>query len=417
MHSLYNFSLKLYFLAVWIASWFNPKAKAWIQGRRGWKEDLVKKVREFGGSEVVWFHCASLGEFEQGRPLIEELRERHPLYKIIVSFFSPSGYAIRRDYEYANAVVYLPLDTPANAKFWVGTVKPRMAFFIKYEYWFNFLNGLKEHHIPVVFVSAVFREEQLFFQWYGGWFRSQIENIHWFFVQDEASGKLIQSLGFENVTISGDTRFDRVSQTAAHAGDFPLVKKFCGDNKIIMGGSTWPEDEARMIPLIKAGPEKIKFILATHDISPSRIHSLEHSLGMPSIRYSGLNEENAEQARILIIDSIGILSRLYRHAHLAFIGGGYGSGLHNILEAVVFGVPVFFGPRHAKFWEAAALIKKGGAFEVRHADEFTELARGLFSDKEKYGKASAACLDFIEENRGATRLIMDGTDGFLNSSA
>jgi 3-deoxy-D-manno-octulosonic-acid transferase len=413
MHSLYNFSLRLYYLAVWIASLFSQKAKSWIDGRKGWKEDLAEKVKGFGGARVVWFHCASLGEFEQGRPLIEELLERFPSYKIIVSFFSPSGYAIRRNYRHADAVVYLPLDTPSNAKFWLDTVKPKAAFFIKYEYWFNYLIELREHNIPVVFASAVFRQEQLFFQWYGSWFRSQLENIYWFFVQNEASGKLIESLGFENVTIAGDTRFDRVSETAKNAGEFPLVKKFCGNADIIMGGSTWPGDEAMLIPLIRAGSPKIKFIIATHDVSPSRIHSLEHSLQMPSIRYSILTEENAASASVLIIDTIGVLSQLYQYAHLAFIGGAFGSGLHNILEAVVFGVPVFFGPRHAKFWEADALIKKGGAFEIKKVEEFALNALGLFSNLEKYKKASEACFDFIEENRGATYLIIDGADDLL----
>jgi len=264
-----------------------------------------------------------------------------------------------------------------------------------------------------VFASAVFRQEQLFFQWYGSWFRSQLENIYWFFVQNEASGKLIESLGFENVTIAGDTRFDRVSETAKNAGEFPLVKKFCGNADIIMGGSTWPGDEAMLIPLIRAGSPKIKFIIATHDVSPSRIHSLEHSLQMPSIRYSILTEENAASASVLIIDTIGVLSQLYQYAHLAFIGGAFGSGLHNILEAVVFGVPVFFGPRHAKFWEADALIKKGGAFEIKKVEEFALNALGLFSNLEKYKKASEACFDFIEENRGATYLIIDGADDLL----
>jgi len=413
MRSIYTFSLRLYYLVLWIASSFNTRAWQWIKGRRGWKKDLQKKVSGFGDSETVWFHCASLGEFEQGRPLIEELRYRHPQYKIIVSFFSPSGYNIRRNYPLADAVVYLPLDTPANAKFWLATVKPRMAFFIKYEYWFNFLLELKSRNIPVVFASAVFRNEQLFFQWYGSWFRSQLENIHWFFVQNESSGEKIQSLGFENVTISGDTRFDRVTATAANVENFPLVRKFCGDHNIVIGGSTWPEDEALLLPLIQAGSDKIKFIMATHDVSPSRIRSLENLLEMPSIHYSALTEENAEAERILVIDSIGILSRLYQYAHIAFIGGAFGSGLHNILEAVVFGVPVFFGPKHDKFWEAEALVRKGGAFEVKHADEFIEIVINLFSDAEEYDKTSEICLDFIVENCGATKIILDGTDALL----
>ena len=372
-------------------------------------------MHEFGNLEIVWFHCASLGEFEQGRPLIEELRKRYPQYKVIVSFFSPSGYAIRKNYNQAHAVVYLPLDTPENAKFWVNTVKPRVAFFIKYEYWFNFLRELKSHNIPLVIASAMFREDQMFYQWYGDWFRSQLENIHWFFVQNEVSGKLIQSLGFENVTISGDTRFDRVTANAAFAESFPLVKKFCGDYRIVMGGSTWPEDEAMLIPLIKSDQENMRFIIASHDVSYSRIHSLEHSLGMPSVRYSDLTEENATGVRILIIDTIGILSQLYQYAHIAFIGGAFGSGLHNILEAVVFGVPVFFGPKHERFWEADALIKKGGAFEIRRPIEFMNIATSLLSDREKYEKISGICKEFITENLGATSVILDGTDNLLHS--
>ncbi|MFZ4572271.1 MAG: 3-deoxy-D-manno-octulosonic acid transferase [Bacteroidales bacterium] len=429
MRSIYTFLLRLYWLVLWFASGFNTRAKAWISGRKGWKKELVEKVRKIHESEsgipdpghdsrvtnhdLIWFHCASLGEFEQGRPVIEEIRARHPGMKIIVTFFSPSGYAIRRNYSQADAVVYLPLDTPENARFWVDTVKPRIAFFIKYEYWFNFLRELKSHNIPVVIASAMFREEQMFYQWYGDWFRSQLDNIHWFFVQNETSGKLIQSLGFDNVTISGDTRFDRVTANAKYAEEFPLVKKFCAENRIIMGGSTWPEDEAMLIPLIRAGKENIKFILATHDVSQSRIHSLEHSLGMPSVRFSRLTEENAETARILIIDTMGILSQLYQYAHLAFIGGAFGSGLHNILEAVVFGVPVFFGPKHQKFWEAAALIKKGGAFEIKRQGEFAEIALSFLSDDEKYKKISGICTAFIAENRGATSVILDGTDQFF----
>jgi len=413
MHSIYNFSLDLYHLLIRVASLFNAKATEWISGRKGWRQELTAKVRAFGGSEVVWFHCASLGEFEQGRPIIEELRLRHPQYKIIVSFFSPSGYSIRKNYKQADAVVYLPLDTPANARFWVETVKPKMAFFIKYEYWFNYLKALKERSIPVVFVSAVFREEQLFYQWYGSWFRSQLENIHWFFVQNERSGELIQSLRFDNVTISGDTRFDRVSATAASVEEFPLIRKFCGDKRIIMGGSTWAEDEAMLMPLIRAGRDDIRFILATHDVSEQRIRSLENSLGMPSARYSGLTEENADSTKILIIDTIGILSQLYQYAHLAFIGGAFGSGLHNILEAVVFGVPVCFGPKHGKFWEADALMSKGGGFEVRRPEEFTTTALRLMGDEAEYIRVSAICREFIAENRGATKIILDGTDSLL----
>ena len=440
MHSLYNLSILLYSWFLEFAAFFHPKARAWIQGRKGWKEELKSKLSSLHGHRIIWFHCASLGEFEQGRPLIEEIRKRYPEFKVIVSFFSPSGYTIRKNYPLAEAVVYLPADIPSNARFWVETVRPEMAFFIKYEYWFNFLKELHERKIPVIFASAVFRQEQLFFQWYGSWFRSQLEHISWFFVQNEASGEMIQSLGFENVTISGDTRFDRVSASVASALDFPLVKKFVGNNRIIFGGSTWPEDEAMLIPLIRRitessktdGPidksamrtpaqeaEKgqmagdIKFILATHDVSPARMHSLESSLGVPSIRYSDLNEDNADSSAVLIIDTIGILSQLYQFARIAFIGGAFGSGLHNILEAVAFGVPVFFGPKHKKFWEASALIDNGGAFQVKTAEEFSEIALRLMTGEDEYKHVSEICLDFVKQNRGGTNIILDGIKGMI----
>jgi 3-deoxy-D-manno-octulosonic-acid transferase len=416
MHPLYNFLLLAYYFLIRVASVFNKKARAWIAGRRDWQESLSEKISGLRGREIIWFHCASLGEFEQGRPLIEELRRRNPEYRIILSFFSPSGFTVRKNYQNADAVVYLPLDTPSNARLWIETVKPVMAFFIKYEYWFNFLKELKGHQIPVVFASAVFRKEQLFFQWYGSWFRSQLDNISWFYVQNEASGEILQSLGFGNVTISGDTRFDRVSTTAANAIEFPLIGKFCGNYQIILGGSTWPEDEAILIPFIRENAGRMKFILATHDVSESRIHSLETSLGVPFILYSALNEENAESAGVLIIDTVGILSQLYRYARLAFIGGAFGSGLHNILEAVAFGIPVFFGPKHDKFWEAAALIKSGGAFSVSRYDEFRDHVLRILPDQEEYKRISRICRDFIQVNRGATNIILDGMKDILLTS-
>jgi 3-deoxy-D-manno-octulosonic-acid transferase len=416
MHSVYNILLLIYLFLVRVASVFNKKACAWIDGRKGWKENLAEKVTGLHGREIIWFHCASLGEFEQGRPLIEELRQNKPGCSIILSFFSPSGYTVRKNYQHADAGVYLPLDTPANARFWLETVKPAMAFFIKYEYWFNFLKELKLRRIPVVFASAVFRKEQLFFQWYGSWFRSQLENISWFYVQNESSGQILQSLGFDNVTISGDTRFDRVSATVENATSFPIVEQFCGNCQVVSGGSTWEEDEALLFPFIRANKGKLKFILATHDVSQSRIRSLETSLGVPFIRYSALNMENAGSADVLIIDTVGILSQLYRYARLAFIGGAFGSGLHNILEAVAFGVPVFFGPKHERFWEAAALIKAGGAYSVSRYEEFSDRALRLLSDEAEYNRTSKICSDFVQSNRGATSIILNGMKDVLSAA-
>ncbi len=408
MRSLYSAIIFLYGLLLQFAALFNGKAKLWIRGRRNWKQKLIQAVNETnpGKSSMVWFHASSLGEFEQGRPVIEAFKKNYPEVKILLTFFSPSGYEVRYNYAYADLIVYLPLDIPSNARDFISIIKPSKVFFIKYDYWYNYLGILKEHQIPVYFISASFRSAQHFFQWYGAWFRSQLSAITWFFVQDEVSQQLLSSIGYKNSSISGDTRFDRVFTIAKMKKEFPLIRKFCGQRPVFIGGSTWKEDESIIIPMIRTGNSEMKFILAPHDTSPERVHSLVTRIGKPVLLYSEINEVNALDADILIVNTVGILNQLYQYASLALIGGGFGASIHNIQEPITFGVPVFFGPNYHKFKEAVDLVERGGAFCITDAENLRIKAGKLLENLSLYHKVSSICLQYIEENRGATDKIM-----------
>ncbi len=412
MRHLYSAFIFLYGTALKLASRFNPKARLWVDGRKGWYEILEKALREDNGAANprVWFHASSLGEFEQGRPVIEAYREANPGHRIVLTFFSPSGFEVRKGYEGADWVLYLPLDTRLNARRWLDLVKPQRAVFIKYDYWYNFLSELRMHSIPVFFVSALFRPGQHFFRWYGGWFRAQLANVTWFFVQNETSEVLLKSIGLNNTTRTGDTRFDRVHAIALKKQSFLLIEKFMGKERIFICGSTWKEDENLLLPMISGGKTGLKFIVAPHDTGADRIAAISSRLDQPFLRYSQLTNENAGEVNILLIDSVGILAQLYQYATLAYVGGGFGSGLHNIQEPVTFGVPVFFGPGYHKFREAVDLVAAGGVFSVESEPELTAKIRELLNNKELYQRTSAICKAYVDANRGATAKIMQ----FLN---
>lgn len=408
MHLLYSAIIYFSGFILQMAAFINPKAKLWIEGRKEWGKQLKKAIREktTDGDSIAWFHASSLGEFEQGRPVLEAYKEAHPEVKILLTFFSPSGFEIRKNYEKADLVFYLPLDTPYNARILVNMVKPSVAFFIKYDYWYNFLIELKEQKIPVYFISAAFRKNQHFFQWYGTWFRRQLSAIDWFFVQNESSQQLLSSIGYNNASVSGDTRFDRVYTIARMKQEFPLVRKFCGDGRVFIGGSTWKEDEAVITPLIHAGIPGLKFILAPHDTSSGRVQSLVSRIGKPVLLYTDLKESNATDSDILIINTVGVLNQLYQYTSLAFIGGGYSGGIHNIQEPITFGVPVFFGPKYRKFREAVDLVARGGAFCVTDAESLKTKVMELLESPSLHRNVSSLCLQYVEENRGATGKIM-----------
>lgn len=430
MAALYSLSIFLFGLAVRIGALFSSKARLWSEGRKGAFGKIKADMDAFPEERrrrVVWFHSASLGEFEQGRPLMERIRELYPQSVIVLTFFSPSGFEIRKNTPVADCVWYLPLDTPGNARRFMRLVRPSMAFFVKYEYWFNMLKELKRKGIPVFLVSAVFRPKQVFFRWYGTWFLKQLRNVTWFFLQNGEAKALLEHHGIKTFSVTGDTRFDRVAFIAAQPKEFPLVEKFCAGSSVLAGGSTWPADEALLMPLIVNRKVKLKYIIAPHEVDETRIATLigaiRNTPGMPVgqhaiVRLSELAKGNASKAKVLIVDSIGQLAHLYRFASFALIGGGFGAGLHNILEAVTFGKPVMFGPNHEKFTEAVDLVRLGGAVCVHNAEEAGAFARRLLSDPVHYSHMSDICRIYADSSKGATSRILDAirTFGFMPSS-
>jgi 3-deoxy-D-manno-octulosonic-acid transferase len=402
----YNIFLLLFKGIIPIAALFNPKAKKWVLGRKNIFDRLAKATE--GNQGIIWIHCASLGEFEQGRPLLEKLRA-HQSYKnakFLLTFFSPSGYEIRKDYKGADWVFYLPMDGPKNAKRFLEIVNPSLVIFVKYEFWYYYLKKIKYRNIPLILVSALFWKEMSFFKWYGAMQRKMLSRFDHLFVQDKTSKQLLDDIGLSSITsISGDTRFDRVIDIAESAEPLPLIEQFIQSNKTIIAGSTWPEDEAvlkQTLDLIN--DPTLKLIMAPHEISEKHLASIEE-LFPGSIRYSQLAGSTAKP-NVLIIDNIGLLSRLYKYATITYIGGGFGKGIHNTLEAAVYFKPVVFGPVFHKFKEAADLIRNGGAFTISNTDESVRIISQLLTDKEKQNESGKQSGDYVYSNRGASQRII-----------
>lgn len=399
---MYTIAIYLYALAVRLASLTNRKARLMIKGHRQTWRTLRDHAKE--RQHYVWFHAASLGEFEQGRPLMERLRREHPEKRILLTFFSPSGYEVRKDYAGADLVCYLPFDTPLNARRFVRLVQPEKAFFIKYEFWHHYIDELHRAGVPVYSVSSIFRNDQIFFRPYGRGYARVLHHFNHFFVQNEASRRLLNSLGVTQVSVTGDTRFDRVIDIRNQAKSLPLAAALTGDSRTIVAGSTWPPDEEILIPYFNRHPE-LKLIIAPHEVNEERLRSIEQRLKRPALRYSQATPESSAQADCLIIDGYGLLSSLYRYATLAYVGGGFGVGIHNVPEAAVYGVPVFFGPNNQRFREARDLINEGGSFEVTSADDFQAQADRLLADERALAKSGQAAGDYIRRNSGATEAI------------
>ena len=383
MRFLYNIGIYLYQLAIFIASFFNTKAKKLRIGQA--EAFIVLKQKIDPNTRYVWFHAASLGEFEQGRPVIEQLKKEKPDTKILLTFFSPSGYEIRKNYALADIVSYLPLDTASSAKRFVEMLNPSKAIFIKYEFWPNYLQALKAAEIPVYSISAIFRPGQIFFRWYGQWYKTLLQGIDHIFVQDKASLDLLKTNGIENVTVAGDTRFDRVADLAAQAKNIPLVEAFVKDaDKVIVAGSSWPKDEELLVRYLQLHPD-VKMILVPHEIHAAHITGISKLLDGNFVRYTEATETNVQTTNCLVVDTIGLLSSIYRYGHVAYIGGGFGVGIHNTLEAAVWNVPVVFGPMYEKFREARDLIAIGGAFSIPDYETLEEKLDALLKDeKAKY---------------------------------
>lgn len=419
MQIIYSILIVSYGLAIRIASVFNKKAALWIKGRQQYWITLDRIIAtppfSVPGRKLAWFHCASLGEFEQGRPIIEAFKQQHPKYLILLTFYSPSGYEVRKGYSGADLILYLPLDTLSNVHRFVDTIKPDIVFYIKYEFWFNFLSYLQLKKIPVILVSAVFRPDQHFFKGYAEWPRKILQGFSAIFVQKEDSRELLQFIGIENVIVSGDTRFDRVAAVAANPKAIEIARAFSLNHKVMIAGSTWPADEDLIFKLIYQNKQKLRFIIAPHEISPEHINSLMQRAGKSAVLFSKTTAAEVADAEILIIDSIGMLSQLYQYGTIAYIGGGFGVGIHNILEAAAYGLPVFMGPNSHKFNEAKELIELGGAFEVRKPDELIKKVNKLLSDKTKLSMASSTSKKFVLNGCGATEIIMKSVNELMST--
>lgn len=401
---LYNLAIQTLSFGARFASLFNQKARALVSGRKNLLTS-VQHALSSNTSPIVWVHCASLGEFEQGRPIIERLRKEFTNHKILLTFFSPSGYEVRKNYPGADYVFYLPFDTPNNARKWVEVTAPALAIFVKYEFWYNYSQELHKAKIPLISASAIFRDDQVFFKNTGSPFRKVLRNFDHFFVQNQASAKLLQSIGINNVTIAGDTRFDRVYEITSSKESITVAEQFKSDDKVMVAGSCWAEDMDVLAPFINE--TQIKFIIAPHEITESFLHEIERSVVGKTIRFSkATNEAELEGAKVLLIDNVGMLSKLYRYGEFAYVGGAFGKGLHNILEAACYGIPVFFGNRsYQKFNEARELIMLGGAFEV---NDFADLRSKyeMVNTPESFMLACEVTRNYVLNNLGATEKVL-----------
>ena len=411
---MYSLAIYLYMFGVIVASLFNKKARLITKGHINTFRILRHQIDK--NARYVWFHAASLGEFEQGRPLMERFRRDHPEYKILLTFFSPSGYEVRKNYEGADVICYLPFDTPGNVLSFFRLVHPEMAFFIKYEFWLNFMQACYRRKIPVYSVSSIFRPNKVFFRWYGKGYSKVLRYVTHFFVQDEESRQLLSLRDVrDNVTVVGDTRFDRVLDICHQAKDLPLLERFASDAPFVfVAGSSWAPDEDLIVPYFNAHPG-MKLILAPHVISEEHLTQIENKLKRPSLRYTEATEDNVSRADCLIINCFGLLSSIYRYAHVAYVGGGFGAGIHNVPEAAVYGIPVLIGPNNKGFREAQDLLRLGGCFEITGQTLFNAVVSRLMSKKKLRQQCGAIGKHYIESNAGAADKIFQMIEAFLSA--
>lgn len=403
MGILYNTGIRGYHLAIRLAAPFNEKASLWVKGRKDIREK-IKAIRR-NGERLVWFHAASLGEFEQGRPVMEALKQAEPGTRILLTFFSPSGYEIRKNYTGADYILYLPSDTPGNARFFIRQLQPDAAVFIKYEFWYNYLRELHAHKIPTYLISAIFRREQPFFKGWGSLHRQMLGFFTRLYVQDEESVSLLKSIGVTNAEQTGDTRFDRVKQIADAAKEIEKAELFCNGQAAIVCGSTWPPDEDILMDYINNDHSHQKWIIAPHETGENHVRGIIGKCRKKIARYTD-DQAGFADCDVLIIDCIGLLSAIYRYGKIAYIGGGFGVGIHNTLEAAVYGIPVIFGPKYQKFKEAVSLIREGGAFTVSNGAELKEVLDTLTDSPAIAETAGGKALGYVESQLGATKIIM-----------
>ena len=403
---LYNLIIILASQVVKLVALFSPKVKLFVNGRKEVFPILQNKLSP--NDKTIWFHAASLGEYEQGLPVIEKIKVQFPNHKIVVTFFSPSGYEVRKNNTVADATVYLPLDTKSNAQKFIKTINPELVFFIKYEYWPNYLNELKKLQIKTYLISGIFREKQAFFKWYGGFYRNALKAFDFFFVQNESSKNLIQSIGFNNVKISGDTRFDRVVSILERDNSLDFIEQFKDNKTTIVIGSSWSKDENLLVNYINNSSDEIKFIIAPHNIKSEQIANLKSQITKSTILFSEKNNIDLSNFNVLIIDTIGILTKIYSYADIAYVGGGFGNpGVHNILEPATFGIPIIIGPNYSHFVEAIALVHQEGCVSISNQKELNEAFDNLIFNEDIRHEKGHICSTFVQMNKGATAIILN----------
>ena len=403
MKVLYNIGILLFTAIAHLVAPFNSKVSLWIKGQKNWEGKIREKINS--GDRTIWIHCASLGEFEQGRPVLEKIKKEMPGHKIVLTFFSPSGYEIRKNYAFADCIIYLPADNPGNSTKFISLVRPEFVIFVKYEFWNNYISQLYENKIPLYLISAIFRPGQHFFKWYGSFFRQILKKFEIIFVQDNKSHDLLSGIGIRNVIAAGDTRFDRVVQLTGTARDIPQIEQFRKNEKLFLAGSSWKQDEEIISRYINNFPDKMKWVFAPHEIDKANIDRLVRLFNVSVVRFSEFNEDSSE-ARVLIIDNIGMLSSAYRYAYISAIGGGFGKGIHNILEPACWGIPVIFGPRYKKFREAVELKASGGAKSFVTYTDFEQIMSDWLTGSELYNASAKVAGDYVRQHTGATDIII-----------
>ncbi|UNY99324.1 3-deoxy-D-manno-octulosonic acid transferase [Zhouia spongiae] len=404
MFFIYNVLVVVSGLLLKIIALFNNKIRLFVNGRKNVFETLKKEIAP--SDKIIWFHTASLGEFEQGLPVIEEVKKNYPGYKILVTFFSPSGYEVKKKSKAADIISYLPLDTKSNVKRFLDLSQPELAIFVKYEFWPNYLQALLDRRVKTLLISAIFRKDQAFFKWYGTFMRKSLVTFDHFFVQDENSKQLLKKIGFNNTTVSGDTRFDRVDEILERDNTLDFIAEFINGRLCFVAGSTWPEDEELIIKFINESAPGTKFIIAPHNIKPKEIGKLQNSITKSAVLYTKKQNLDLKDYDVLIVDTIGILTKIYSYANIAYVGGGMGdTGLHNTLEPAVFGIPVIIGENYGKFKEAADLVEQGGVFSIKNYSEFNTILKNLLKSTTKRVQKGRLNMEFIQKNKGAKELI------------
>jgi 3-deoxy-D-manno-octulosonic-acid transferase len=405
MSFIYNFILLFASRFLKILALFSPKLNLFVEGRKSVFETLKNNIQEF--DKTIWFHAASLGEYEQGLPVIEAIKQHFPNHKIVLTFFSPSGYEVRKNNTIADVTVYLPLDTISNAKQFLDLVHPEKAFFIKYEFWPNYLKELKNQNCKTYLISGIFREKQLFFKWYGGFYRKALHTFDYFFVQNEGSKTLLKSIGFTNVKVSGDTRFDRVVSILDRDNRLDFIEQFINNKTTIVIGSSWPKDEEILVNYINKSSDDVKFIIAPHNIDKNQILNLKNQISKKTILFSEKDNVDLSNYAVFIIDTIGILTKIYSYADIAYVGGGFGNpGVHNILEPATFGIPVVIGPNYSHFSEATALVNLEGCLTIHNQTTLNEEFDLLIQNEDERLEKGHICSTFVQMNKGATQTIM-----------